>query len=59
MGSTIPIASYEEVKDLPNHPEKLLIDVREPQEIVDTGIIPTSVNIPCKFHFNLSSVFCN
>lgn len=48
MGSTIPIASYEEVKDLPNHPEKLLIDVREPQEIVDTGIIPTSVNIPCK-----------
>lgn len=50
MGSTIPIATYEEVKDLPNHPEKLLIDVREPQEIVDTGIIPTSVNIPCKFN---------
>lgn len=49
MGSTIPIATYEEVKDLPNHPEKLLIDVREPQEIIDTGIIPTSVNIPCKF----------
>ncbi|CAO1305562.1 unnamed protein product [Diamesa hyperborea] len=46
MGSTIPIATYDEVKDLPNHPEKLLIDVREPQEIVDTGIIPTSVNIP-------------
>lgn len=59
MGSTIPTATYEEVKDLPNHPEKLLIDVREPQEIIDTGIIPTSVNIPCKFNFKLQSFgFC-
>ncbi|KAL7021653.1 hypothetical protein ACKWTF_011973 [Chironomus riparius] len=40
------IATYEEVKDLPNHPEKLLIDVREPSEVVETGKIPTSVNIP-------------
>lgn len=58
MGSTIPIATYEEVKDLPNHPEKLLIDVREPQELIDTGIIPTSVNIPCKFTENCQDLFC-
>lgn len=42
------IAAYEEVKDLPNHPEKLLIDVREPSELIETGKIPTSINIPCK-----------
>ncbi|XP_063700159.1 rhodanese domain-containing protein CG4456 isoform X2 [Culicoides brevitarsis] len=41
-----PIATYEEVKDLPNHPEKLLIDVREPSELQQTGVIPTSINIP-------------
>lgn len=46
--ATISIATYEEVKDLPNHPEKLLIDVREPTELAETGSIPTSINIPCK-----------
>ena len=63
------IAFYEEIKDLPNHKEKLLIDVREPQELIDTGIIPTSINIPRKhlliyrlvhhikkFHLNAQSV---
>jgi 3-mercaptopyruvate sulfurtransferase SseA len=47
------IATYEEVKDLPNHPEKLLIDVREPNELQETGQIPTSINIPCKYE-----IFC-
>lgn len=46
--SAIDVATYEEVKDLPNNPEKVLIDVREPQEILESGKIPTSVNIPCK-----------
>lgn len=56
--TSVPIATYEEVKDLPNHPEKLLIDVREPAEIAETGSIPTSINIPCKYAF--FSVFrCN
>lgn len=31
---------------MPNHPEKLLIDVREPSEVEEFGKIPTSVNIP-------------
>lgn len=43
----IQIATYEEVKDLTNHPEKVLIDVREPHEVA-AGKIPTSINIPCK-----------
>lgn len=44
----VEIATYEEVKDLPNHPEKVLIDVREPSELQETGQIPTSINIPRK-----------
>lgn len=44
----IEIASYEEVKDLPNHPEKILIDVRETDQVQKMGNIPTSVNIPSK-----------
>lgn len=43
------IATYEEVKDLPNHPDILLIDVREPEELQETGKIPTSINIPRKY----------
>uniref|UniRef100_A0AAG5D8R0 Rhodanese domain-containing protein n=1 Tax=Anopheles atroparvus TaxID=41427 RepID=A0AAG5D8R0_ANOAO len=42
------VAHYEEIIDLPNHPEKLLIDVREPTELAATGQIPTSINIPLK-----------
>ncbi|XP_058055228.1 rhodanese domain-containing protein CG4456 isoform X3 [Anopheles bellator] len=44
--SRMSIATYEEVLDLPNHPEKLLIDVRNPDELAETGQIPTSINIP-------------
>lgn len=44
----IQTVTYEEVKDLPNYPEKTLIDVREPEELKETGIIPTAINIPCK-----------
>lgn len=45
------IATYDEVLDLPNHPEKVLIDVREPSELKEFGQIPTSINIPRKFFF--------
>lgn len=44
----VPVAYYEEIKDLPNHFEKLLVDVREPSELQATGRIPTSINVPCK-----------
>lgn len=47
----IPVVTYEYVKDLPNHPEKILIDVREPSELQETGSIPSSINIPRKKHF--------
>lgn len=45
---SIPIAYYDEIVDLPNHPEKLLIDVRQPLELQQTGEVPTSINIPCR-----------
>lgn len=47
----VQIAYYDEIKDLPNHKEKLLIDVREPHELAETGTIPTSINIPRKTEF--------
>ena len=43
---TSQIVDYEYVKSLSNHPEKLLIDVREPGELVADGKIPFSINIP-------------
>lgn len=46
MSEEIPIVTYDEVKDLPNHPEAYLIDVRDPPELKETGVIPTSINIP-------------
>lgn len=42
----LDVAYYDQIKDLPNHPEILLIDVREVYEIEATGLIPTSINIP-------------
>ena len=41
-------ATYEEVKDLPNHPEKYLIEVRSKDMVEKDGSIPGSINIPCK-----------
>ncbi|KAH8286171.1 hypothetical protein KR054_003577 [Drosophila jambulina] len=40
------MATYEQVKDVPNHPEVYLIDVRQPEELQQTGKIPASINIP-------------
>lgn len=58
----IPVAYYDEIKDLPHHREKLLVDVREPSELQQTGRIPMSINVPCKLFGNIKSVyvtFCN
>lgn len=45
------IASYEDVKKVTENPKSpvLLIDVREPEELAETGCLPNSVNIPCEF----------
>nr|XP_017005467.2 rhodanese domain-containing protein CG4456 [Drosophila takahashii] len=40
------MATYEQVKDVPNHPEVYLIDVRRKDELQQTGSIPASLNIP-------------
>lgn len=46
MSSAMNIAYFDEIKDLPNNPNVLLIDVREAAELKETGSIPTSINIP-------------
>ncbi|KAK9737831.1 Rhodanese-like domain [Popillia japonica] len=38
--------TYNEVQNLKDNKTVLLIDVREPQELKETGIIPGSINIP-------------
>lgn len=47
--SKIMDATYEQVKDVPNHPEVYLIDVRNPEELTATGSIPSSLNVPCVY----------
>ncbi|KAH8362724.1 hypothetical protein KR084_000319 [Drosophila pseudotakahashii] len=42
----IGIVDYDVVKKLASEPKKLLIDVREPEELKETGQIPASINIP-------------
>ena len=42
------MSTYEEVKDVPNHPEKYLIDVRNVDELEKDGVLPASINIPCE-----------
>lgn len=50
------VVTIDEIENLPNRPEVLLIDVRDPPEIKSTGLIPTSINIPCKFWFHFNRV---
>uniref|UniRef100_A0A1A9W5T8 Rhodanese domain-containing protein n=1 Tax=Glossina brevipalpis TaxID=37001 RepID=A0A1A9W5T8_9MUSC len=40
------MATYEEVKEVPNHPDVYLFDVRSKDEVANTGSIPASINIP-------------
>uniref|UniRef100_A0ABK9NFV8 Rhodanese domain-containing protein n=1 Tax=Glossina morsitans morsitans TaxID=37546 RepID=A0ABK9NFV8_GLOMM len=40
------MATFEEVRNVPNHPEVYLIDVRNADEVAKTGSIPASINIP-------------
>ncbi|KAH8392616.1 heat shock protein 67B2-like [Drosophila serrata] len=44
--AAIGIVDYDVIKKLPSEPQKLLIDVREPEELKETGQIPSSINIP-------------
>ncbi|XP_023311468.1 heat shock protein 67B2-like isoform X2 [Anoplophora glabripennis] len=49
------IATYEEIREIGREKSKkvLLIDVREPEELLETGVLPSSINIPLG---NLESV---
>lgn len=42
---------YEEVKNIPDPPEKYLFDVRNTTEIEQVGSIPKAVNIPCEYSY--------
>lgn len=40
---------YDEVVSYINKSEVILVDVRNAEEIKETGKIPVSINIPCEF----------
>ncbi|XP_022825273.1 putative thiosulfate sulfurtransferase, mitochondrial isoform X2 [Spodoptera litura] len=42
------VVSYDDMLKIIYQPEKMIIDVREPEEIQSTGQIPSSINIPLK-----------
>lgn len=41
------VVTYEDMLKVIQKPEKVIIDVRNPEEIDSTGKIPSSINIPC------------
>jgi len=54
-GPTTKDLSYNDIVDLKQVNKIILIDVREPAEIQETGLIPGSFNIPRKFsHIHLN-----
>ncbi|XP_045447017.1 thiosulfate:glutathione sulfurtransferase-like [Melitaea cinxia] len=40
------VVSYEDMLKVIHQPEKVIIDVRNPEEVKSTGKIPSSINIP-------------
>lgn len=44
----LPVVTFDDVFKLKDDPNVLIIDVREPSELQDTGSIPRSINIPRK-----------
>lgn len=48
-GPEVKDLSYEDIIELKQKNEIILIDVREPSEIEETGKLPGSVHIPRKF----------
>lgn len=47
------IVSYDEILEISKNGGATIIDVREPDEIKETGLIPKSINIPCMKTFNI------
>lgn len=46
MTQSLPKYTYEELKSALKRPEALVIDVREQEELKETGEIPGAINIP-------------
>lgn len=45
--SAVTNVKFEDFKKLTKDPAALVIDVREANELRETGAIPGSINIPC------------
>jgi len=52
------MATFEELKKLTEDKNETIVDVREPRELEESGVIPSSINIPLgtiENTFNMSS----
>jgi rhodanese-related sulfurtransferase len=44
--------TYDEIVDLKSRDEIILVDVRDNNEIEETGQLPGSIHIPCKYQIS-------
>lgn len=47
-GEEYTVLDYDQVKLLKDDPNYILIDVRQPNELIEQGSIMGAINIPCK-----------
>lgn len=54
-----PEVNFEQVQDVLRHHGKKgsVVDVRDPQELIEDGSVKGFINVPCKFFFCLWSFF--
>lgn len=57
--STVTNVKFEDFKKFTKDPSALVIDVREPDELRETGAIPGSINIPRNYLFAFSNCYCS
>lgn len=47
------VLSYDDMLKVIHQPQKVIIDVRNPDEVNTTGKIPSSINIPCNIFYSI------
>lgn len=52
MSASANTVDWMQVNKLKDDKEVLLVDVRDPKEIEETGLIPGAINIPRKYCIN-------
>lgn len=51
------VVSFNDISKYTQQTDKVIIDVRNPDEVASTGKIPSSINIPCKNYLPILIIF--